>query len=383
MKTVPLSITESYVAHWSWWQGVRELIQNAVDTNEFEIVFKDTYILIKSSGGKIPVSALLLGKTSKADDDSTIGKFGEGMKLGFLVLKRLGANVQVFNGRDLWVPDFQFNEIFGEKSLTVNIHEGYLEQGSEDDVSIVVDGIPVEEMKKIKENFAPSQEKVVVAESQWGKAYEKPSDRTACRLYVNGIFVTEIRGKFKFDYDFLPSAFVLDRDRDSASSYEVKYEATKLLSASGDILLLAELATSDYDDIENYNKNTRRAYYGYSSASEEEDEVTLCDEATRLFELKYGEDAFPISASWNSTKKRLVTTLAIKKGFTPVEVKHALFEMLENNFDIEAEVTYMMDFDALKYLQSFRDKFKRKMYSKAYKELGKTIDLLKIAKGEE
>ncbi len=39
MKQIKLSFTEDYVGHWSWWQGARELMQNAIDTKDFDFDF--------------------------------------------------------------------------------------------------------------------------------------------------------------------------------------------------------------------------------------------------------------------------------------------------------------------------------------------------------
>lgn len=378
---VKLSITETYVSHWGWWQGVRELLQNAVDTKHYHVEFADNTMTIVSHGGKIPTSALLLGKTTKANDNSTIGKFGEGMKLGFLVLKRLGATVTMNNAGDLWTPEMVYDEMFEENVLAVNITPSALTSGP-DTVQIVIEGIPEEAIEEVRSKFAPLQNRTIVIENYRGKAYAKVDNRKNCQLFVNGIFVTEVPGKFKFDYDFLAEAFVLDRDRDSASTFEVKYEAARLIQGSDDIVLLSELATEYYDDLTEFrgtfNKHVRR-----SGHYEEGDECInpLTDAAGQLFRKKNGENAFPIDTTWEPKKKRVATQQIIKSGYIPIEVNHALFTMLEEDYQVDENLDTMLDFDPITFLEKFLAKHRRKMYSKAIRELENTLEVLKAIRG--
>lgn len=382
MKQIKLSITETYVSHWGWWQGIREILQNAVDTKDYDVDFGLDNIRIVSRGGKIPVSALLLGKTTKADDESTIGKFGEGMKLGFLVLKRLGAGVVVNNAGDLWSPEMVFDDLFNENVLAVNIEEGSL-IASPATVEIGINNIPPEVVEEIKSKFAPTQNRKVVIESRKGKAYEKDGDHQNCRLFVSGIFVTEIEGKFKFDYDFCPNTFILDRDRDTANNWEVKYHAAELIRDSDDVELLAELATENYADLAEFRGSFERRYgsHRHRGYSEGYEENNLNDRAVQVFQEKNGYEAFPINKEWDSVKKRLVTHKAVKHGYVPIEVNNATFTMIKHGYEVDEEVEAWMEFKPLEFLEKFLEKHRRKMYNKTIRELEQAIEMLKVAKG--
>lgn len=402
MKQIKLSFTEDYVGHWSWWQGARELMQNAIDTKDFDIEFDydKGSIEIVSRGGAIPTKALLLGSTTKRDDSSTIGKFGEGMKLGFLVLLREGAEVAMENGKDLWVPKIVHDEAMDANVLAVNICEGTLEDNDPNTVKIKIHGIPRVAMDEIMDNYAPTTEREVVIENSRGKAYTKIWQQGAnqeeddegnaiggdCNLFVNGLFVTKVQGNFKFDYDFKPEAFVLDRDRDSANTYEVKYEANKLLSESDDIDLLARLALEEYDDLalfsERREKSSGGSYWGGYSRAPSEQEV-LGKTAAAMFSNKYGDDAFPIDESWADGKKRVVTQMAIGKGHVPVTVKHAVYMMVQKNFEVDRAVEKVLSFKPLEYLETFLDRHRRRLMAKPRRDLEKTIQMLRIAAGKE
>lgn len=402
MKQIKLSFTEDYVGHWSWWQGARELMQNAIDTKDFEFDFDHEVgtITIVSRGGAIPTKALLLGATTKRDDSSAIGKFGEGMKLGFLVLLREGAEIAMENGKDLWVPKIVHDETMDANVLAVNICDGVLEDNDPDTVKIKIHNVPVAAMNDIMDNYAPTTEREVVIENARGKAYnkiwqsgsnqEEDEDGNAiggdCNLFVNGLFVTKVKGNFKFDYDFKPEAFTLDRDRDSANTFEVKYEANRLLSESDDIDLLARLALEEYDDLalfsERREKSTGSSYWGCYSRGPSEQEV-LAATAVSMFSNKYGSDAFPISDSWTDGKKRVVTQMAISKGYVPVTVKQAVYQMVQKSFEVDKAVENVLTFKPLEFLEGFLKRHNRRLMAKPRRELEKTIQMLRIAGGKE
>lgn len=379
MKNIKLSIAPTYVSHWSWWEGVRELIQNAIDAGDHDIIFEQGKITISSYGGKMPIQSLLMGKTTKEDDDTKIGKFGEGMKVGFLCLLRAGAAITVMNGKDLWKPLFEMDDVFDEKVLSINIIENQFLNRDENRVTIVVEEIPDHAMKKIKENYAPERPdlEIVVEAEGLGKAYAKKNTNN-CRLYVNGLYVSTVEGKYKFDYDFPAHVISLDRDRNQASDFEVRWNATRLLTQSDDILMLADLGMGHYDDLEHFDYQAKQSYY--TSHYEPE---TLKERAIEIFQEQNGYNAFPINASWSEGRKRLVTEMAIAKNKTPITLKSQAYSMLEEEYRVPEVIEEIVQFKAVDYLEKFLAKYGRKLYSKPKKDLENTIHMLKVAKGEE
>ena len=103
-KTYELTLCKSYVSRWGVPEAIRELIQNALDSDSpFKYEWKRTregawVLVLMSEFTTLPPQTLLLGYTSKADDEESIGSFGEGYKLALLVLARNGYDIDMFNG---------------------------------------------------------------------------------------------------------------------------------------------------------------------------------------------------------------------------------------------------------------------------------------------
>ena len=99
-KTYELSLVKTYVSRWGMAEAVRELIQNALDSEspfiyEFEREADGLWALrLTSEFTVLTPQTLLLGTTSKAEAEDAIGSFGEGYKIAFLVLTRAGYDVE-------------------------------------------------------------------------------------------------------------------------------------------------------------------------------------------------------------------------------------------------------------------------------------------------
>ena len=96
-----LNFTLGYVRQWGLWEALRELLQNWADQKDNSEDDRDTVefsvrnghdvgtVVLKNHGVTLTPDTLTLGGTSKADGGSR-GKYGEGMKLSWAVLYRLG-----------------------------------------------------------------------------------------------------------------------------------------------------------------------------------------------------------------------------------------------------------------------------------------------------
>lgn len=118
MKNYELPISPNYVCNWGIKEAVREILQNAIDSEQCGYPKKVLYspdcsvLTIINEGARLPLSSLVLGCSSKSDIDGMIGKFGEGYKLALVVLLRKGFSVDIINGMEEWTPSFVYSDKF-------------------------------------------------------------------------------------------------------------------------------------------------------------------------------------------------------------------------------------------------------------------------------
>lgn len=384
-KRIELSLNTGYVQHWGFWEAMRELFQNAIDTQDYDIDLGYSTVEIISRGGKIPVKSLLLGATSKADDSESIGKFGEGLKLALLVLTREGYDVSFNNYGDEWTANMEYSDTYETECLTVYIEEGNLK--NQDCVSILVRNVSKEDINILHEKYREPEEATAIVSSR-GKAlypeeyyqyeddqeYRNNVERDFCNVFVNGLFVSQVNGNYYFDYNFKPSSIKLDRDRGTVDNFELQWEATQLIVSSGDVSLMNYLSSSSFDDIKYYGET-----HGYMSQENKKDLEYL---AVKSFHKEYGEKAFPIKRSWSSDKKRLITYKIASLGLVAIEVHDSFYNMFNEHFKLPEAVTELLQFNPVSFFSSFLSKHGRNMRAKPRKVLENKLKELSILMGK-
>ena len=221
-KVYERSLVRNYVAHWGMAEAVRELIQNALDSaSPFVYEFAkqegvDTVSLkLNSEFTVLTPQTLLLGTTSKADDDKAIGSFGEGFKIALLVLTRLGYDVDVQNGKNRWKPRFRFNQKFGEEILV--IEEDAWPYEADKGLTFFVHGLSEEDVATIRASCLRMQSDIgEIKNTVIGDILlERPGE-----LFVGGLFVCKT--EMKYGYNVLPNYITLERDRQTVSNWDLK-----------------------------------------------------------------------------------------------------------------------------------------------------------------
>lgn len=240
-----LPISPEYVAHWGLWGAVREVYQNALDeaslnkacaaSIEYFPVKEELHI--STSLGYLSPKSLVLGKTSKRDDKTQRGKFGEGYKLALLVLARLNYPVDVFTGEDRWETAIEHDLTFDSPVLNVYVTPYAASFGT----SFVISGVRPAEWITIQNNIRPADEgvtdRVLYEESEKG------------RIYVGGLYVTTVRG-FQCGYAFRPGVVKLDRDRGMIDGFDLAYETSRIWTNLGHSSRLSELLEAEAPDVE-------------------------------------------------------------------------------------------------------------------------------------
>lgn len=234
MAKYELSIKASYLSGWGVYEGVRELIQNARDAEvQFGAPMTVKYaqrkrngsttgaVVIHNEGAVLPKEALLIGHTTKEGDQRLIGKFGEGLKFGVLALLRLGVEVKIRNGSEVWVPSIARSERYNAEVLVFNVTTGHKYVNR---VQFEVVGIDQADWDDIASKLLFIGEYPDAVEVQGGHVIISPKYKG--QIFVKGMFVA--RSGLHFGYDFKDA----DIDRDRRMVNELTDKTSNLLAQS-------------------------------------------------------------------------------------------------------------------------------------------------------
>lgn len=122
-------IAPEYADYWTIPDAIRELYANALDRCGMcpeKVAFHYDELQGKLRIGnkvdtKMTTRALVLGASDKNPDE--IGRFGEGMKMAYLTLLRMGREVLTENVDELWKPKFDHSEVYEGQVLVLDVEE--------------------------------------------------------------------------------------------------------------------------------------------------------------------------------------------------------------------------------------------------------------------
>lgn len=234
MAKIPLTISGDYIQDWGFWEGCRELIQNAKDADEYEGAkmtvkhFAQTNkLVITNENTVVPASLLLLlGATSKRETEQR-GKFGEGAVLGILALIRAGHDVRIESGGEVWTPAIEEVEeghpFAGSKLLVFNTRKL---RDRREDFTVEIDNVSKEVWAATKKLFlflqppkaadmveVPGEGSVLLGEDYKGMVFSR------------GIFVMK-HDDIECGYDL--RNLKLDRDRRSTDEWDLRYHLSQI-----------------------------------------------------------------------------------------------------------------------------------------------------------
>lgn len=292
MRKFELSITPSYVPSWGIVEAVRELFQNALDqekqhpdnTMHWSYDEATQQLTISNKSSVLEASSLLLGQTTKADDESTIGQFGEGYKIATLVLLREGKNVTFYNygKKEIWRPRFVNSRRYGTQILTFFVETLKVwNKVPDNNLTIVIEGITTHEFHKyiVPSNLYMRKDFKILESTPYGDILDIPG-----QVFVNGLFVCNFK-PYKHSYNFKPGRIKLDRDRKMASDFDLRWQASKLWSVATDTDHITQLLSDGAADVA-YLKDV-------SALTPSMDKFS--DAAFKKFMATFGAKAVPIS----------------------------------------------------------------------------------------
>ena len=236
MAKYELSLVKSYVQEWTAEDAIREIIQNAIDEsnrvedNAMSVEYdpEEKTLIISNKKSVLTHDTLLLGNTSKATDDNMIGKFGEGYKLGILVLTRENHPVVIQNYglKETWKARFVNSRRWKDEVLTIFTDKSQIwNKPPHNNLSFVINNVDQdmynEVVKKtlfLKDIYTGEYVEDNYAKTSYGNILFEESEKG--RVYVNGLFVITLED-LKYGYDIKARYIEIGRDRNLIDSYKI------------------------------------------------------------------------------------------------------------------------------------------------------------------
>jgi len=319
MKKCELTISKNYVPDWGVVEAVRELFQNALDqqtvnpTNNMFFDYDESAQILKigNKESTLEVSSLLLGQTTKADNEDTIGQFGEGYKIAMLVLLREGLGVTFYNWgkKEVWRPRFVNSRKYQQEILTVFIEKHFWDSVPENSLSIEIKGVTAEMYSRIvKSNLHLQEIKDVHNVESYGRILL--DEEFKGRIYVNGLYV--MKYDLDYGYDFKPSHIQLKRDRSAIDSFDVKW-TTSVMWSKVENSDIANMIIEDSKDV---------VFVGRLSSMTMESK----EDIFKLFSDTNGGNAVPLKKGMS-----IESFMEDHCKATPIIVSDSLFEIISTS----------------------------------------------------
>ena len=284
MAKYELSLVKSYVQEWTAEDAIREIIQNAIDEsnrvedNAMSVEYdpEEKTLTISNKKSVLTHDTLLLGNTSKATDDNMIGKFGEGYKLGILVLTRENHPVVIQNYglKETWKARFVNSRRWKDEVLTIFTDKSQIwNKPPHNNLSFVINNIDQmmydEVVKKtlfLKDIYRGEYVEDNYAKTSYGNILFEESEKG--RVYVNGLFVTTLED-LRYGYDIKARYIEIGRDRNLIDSYKItKYTTLMWMEIQDDFKdEIFELAYSEALDFSYDTEYTSIPETGYENIS--------------------------------------------------------------------------------------------------------------------
>lgn len=251
---IKTNLTRNYVPDWTVVDAMRELIQNAIDSDPegFELTYElGTVTLITNT--LLPITSLYMGESSKRGNAKMLGTHGEGLKLALLILLRENRSPLVHSSHRI-TPFFEQEEypklvevtdpVTGCISLETSFEYDLIEVMAFDctlsmniNKTIISFEAKQDEWKSLNTICLPK-------DASYGVLWDKGSDQ----LYVGGLRISSL--DFTYSYNFEPGAIKLERDRRVADTRAVQKEVARIWCATEQWDTIVDGMLKSYYDFE-------------------------------------------------------------------------------------------------------------------------------------
>ncbi len=299
-----LNLSPKYAPNWSAWEVAREIICNAMDAcSDYRVqAINDNCLTVWTPTIPELSEMFIIGQGSKNPGGSTIGQFGEGMKMAALVATREpeGSMKLQIPGKQV---EFKFVQVLGADVLHAEVKDGpdctgYL-------VSIEMPGIGFAFDGKILDNKNDGPQPKHCADEM--------------RIFCKGIFVGAIKEPSLWDWNL--NSLTINRDRSMVDPTSVKSAMAIWFEYHAEDEQIAQVMSGDKDAFEQKSG----IQYTWSGS--------LAEKFANAFKNAFGEMAVLAEASDYHQ-----ISLAEGKGYRPIELSDAMRDKIRYMVPTPAKV---------------------------------------------
>lgn len=255
-----VGISPNYVRGWSIEEAIREILQNYIDSrNEFDcsghIGWRNGRATVRDYGEGIKPKHLVMGISEKAK--TSIGQFGEGLKLALLVFAREGRDIVVKTRNRKIVPEIKHSKQYQTDVIVLNM----------ECINNEVEGTKIQ--------FECSEEELEIGKSYFMEFMDKKREgfkwmdkmdgisKPGGNIWVHGSKVGEIEDMlFSYHFDDSEAQRLVARDRGIVDSNELQHKIKIKICSTRSVNTMKALFEKLKDDETCWELNNI-SMYGY------------------------------------------------------------------------------------------------------------------------
>ena len=225
ITTLELSLSPDNVPTWGLWEGVREYLSNYLDEDGdkgyyFDSRGKKLHLINRNK--ELPKSFFATGVSSKREDVTTRGTWGEGSGAAMCCLLREGYKIQINTGDASYVPYISHSDKYHCDMVFVATHQRVKgnEYSTYGDVHIIIEGIGVSDYDNIKSKCLYLQDSYDKIETSRGDILTAPWHKG--KVFCGGMYVNTF-SELDSGYDINPEYLKLDRDRHMVRQFDIAW----------------------------------------------------------------------------------------------------------------------------------------------------------------